>query len=127
MEESLIDMTALIGRIDRLLMEKKLSAARMARELGFSTGLYSQWKKGTQTPSAAKLLAVAQYLGVSVDYLLGYEPNESAVPLRRAIIAEIQELDEKSLEKVLDYVRFTSERQKKEQEGKLTGFPPSAL
>ena len=62
MEEYQIDMPALTGRIDRLLAEQKLSAARMARDLGFSSGLYSQWKKGSGTPSAAKLLAVAQYL-----------------------------------------------------------------
>ena len=124
MEEHQIDMPALTGRIDRLLAEQKLSAARMARDLGFSSGLYSQWKKGSGTPSAAKLLAVAQYLGVSVDYLLGYDPDESAVPLRRAIMAEMEGLDEKSLEKVLDYVRFTADRLKKEREGKLNPFPP---
>ena len=124
MEEYQIDMPALTGRIDRLLAEQKLSAARMARDLGFSSGLYSQWKKGSGTPSAAKLLAVAQYLGVSVDYLLGYDPDESAVPLRRTIIAEIQALNEKSLEKVLDYVRFTADREKKEQSGLSPAFPP---
>ena len=49
MEEYQIDMPALTGRIDRLLAEQKLSAARMARDLGFSSGLYSQWKKGSGT------------------------------------------------------------------------------
>ncbi len=124
MPEPTLDMKALTGRIDRILSEQKRTAARMARELGFSTGLYSQWKKGTAAPSAAKLLAVARYLHVSVDELLGYDPNASAAPLRRAIMAEMEGLDEKSLEKVLDYVRFTADRLKKEREGKLNPFPP---
>ena len=124
MPDSTIDMPALIERIDALLKEQKCTAARMSRELGFSTGLYSQWKKGTQAPTAAKLLSVARYLGVSMDDLLGYDPEADAAPLRRAILREIEPLNEKSLEKVLDYIRFTADRQKKEEQGLAPSFPP---
>lgn len=124
MKEHPIDMPALTGRIDQLLADKRCTPARMCRDLGFSSGLYSQWKKGLGSPSAAKLLAVARYLEVSIDYLLGYDPAANEAPLRRTILTEIRELDEKSLEKVLDYVRFTADRQKKEEAGLTPALPP---
>ena len=40
------------------------------QDLGYSSGLFSQWKKGSQKPSSDKLEKIADYLNVSVDYLL---------------------------------------------------------
>ena len=57
--------------INDLLKEKGISASKMMKDLGFSSGLFSQWKKGLQNPSRKKLEMIAQYFNVSVDYLLG--------------------------------------------------------
>lgn len=57
--------------INELLQNKGVSASKMMSELGFSSGLYSQWKSGKQKPSRDKLEKIAEYFGVSVDYLLG--------------------------------------------------------
>lgn len=59
-----------IQMIIGLLNQKGISAAKMCRELGFSSGLFYQWKKGSQNPSMDKLIKIAQYFNVSVDYLL---------------------------------------------------------
>lgn len=58
-------------KIIMLLNEKGISIAKMMRELGFSSGLFSQWKSGKQRPSAEKICKIAEYLNVSTDYLLG--------------------------------------------------------
>lgn len=58
-------------RIAKLLDENGISGAKMSRDLGFSSGLFSQWKKGTQEPSLEKAHKMAEYFGVSVDYLVG--------------------------------------------------------
>ena len=65
-----------IDRINYLLAQKGISAAQMSRDLGFSNGLYSQWKSGLQKPSAKKLTKIAEYFGVTVDYLLDHEGKE---------------------------------------------------
>ena len=57
--------------INELLKQRGISAAKMMNELGFSSGLYSQWKSGKQRPSWEKLIKIADYFGVSMDYLLG--------------------------------------------------------
>lgn len=56
--------------IDALLAVRGISAARMMRELGFSSGLYSQWRKGNQTPSTEKITAISNYFDIPADILI---------------------------------------------------------
>lgn len=107
------EIQQIITRINHLLKEKKVSAAQMARDLGFSSGLYTQWKQGKQIPSPEKLLKMADYFDVSTDYLLGHDPGADTSDLRRAILQAMEPLEPPALERVLDYVRFTAEQQEK--------------
>ena len=106
-----IDMPAFISRVTRLLKEQKKTPARMARDLGFSSGLFSQWKQSAQLPSGDKLYKIAVYLGVSIDYLLGLDPHAATADIRREIALELEPLNEEALERILDYVRFTVAQQ----------------
>ncbi len=45
-------------KIILLLNEKGISVAKMMKELGFSSGLFSQWKLGKQKPSGEKMFKV---------------------------------------------------------------------
>ncbi len=63
-------------RIENLLSVRGMSAYKLSKETGISTGLLSQWKKRSQAPSADKLKIVADYFGVSTDYLLTGEQKE---------------------------------------------------
>lgn len=58
---------------DNLLQKAGISANKMMKDLGFSSGLYYQWKKDLQNPSPTKLAAIAKYLDISVDTLMGVE------------------------------------------------------
>lgn len=74
-------------KIVELLAEKNISASKMMKELGFSSGLFSQWKSGKQKPSLEKIYKIANYFGVSTDYLLGndneIEPNADILPTEK--------------------------------------------
>ena len=61
---------SIIDRINGLLKERQISAAKMMRDLNLSSGLYSQWKSLGRIPSTDKIEMVAAYLGVSTDYLI---------------------------------------------------------
>ncbi|MBE6721893.1 MAG: helix-turn-helix transcriptional regulator [Ruminococcaceae bacterium] len=63
-------------RIELLMNQKGVTAYRVAKDTGLSTGLFSQWKKRMQKPSMDKLNKLADYFGVSVDYLSGNEQKE---------------------------------------------------
>lgn len=56
-------------RICRLAEKKGVSIAQVERDLGFSPA--SLRKMNTNKPSADRVLALAGYFGVSVDYLYG--------------------------------------------------------
>lgn len=58
-------------RITELCKEKGVTVAKLERETGISNGTISRW--GTSSPTVDKLRKVADYFGVSVDFLLGRE------------------------------------------------------
>lgn len=58
-----------------LCEERGLTVNELARLLGLSTGSPTAWKNGT-VPREATLNKIADYFGVSTDYLLGKEEKE---------------------------------------------------
>lgn len=59
-----------VEKINELLKVRGISANKLMGDIGFSSGLFSQWKKGLQKPSVDKLSKIADYFGVSVNDLL---------------------------------------------------------
>ena len=59
-----------VERFGDILQNKDITAYRVAKETGISQGLMAEYKKGIKTPTAENLVKIADYLGVSVDYLL---------------------------------------------------------
>lgn len=100
-----------IDRINDLLALKGISAAQMSRDLGFSNGLYSQWKSGLQKPSAKKLEKIAEYFDVTVDYLLGHtdEKNAPIVTTEGELWDRLNQLSDPELDELetfLDYLLY---------------------
>ncbi|MBQ1274162.1 MAG: helix-turn-helix transcriptional regulator [Cellulosilyticum sp.] len=62
-------------RIKQLANAKGLSLPALEAQLGFGNGTILKWDKST--PNADKLVKVADYFNVSVDYLLGREEAPS--------------------------------------------------
>lgn len=63
-------------RILGIITEKKLTHYRVAKDTGISLSLLGKWKeKPTSKISSEKLVLIADYLGCSVDYLLGRTDN----------------------------------------------------
>ena len=70
-------------RIELLMQKNGMSAYKLSKATGISTGLISQWKSRAQQPSAAKLQKVADYFGVTVDYLINGDGQEKAPVLTK--------------------------------------------
>lgn len=78
----------------RLLELKKVKAADVCRATGLPSSLFSEWKKGKSNPKVDKLQKIADYFGVTVDYLMTgkeAETKESQLKLR----------DEKEIKNIL--------------------------
>ncbi len=59
----------LLEKIQELCREKGTNLSKLEIELGFGKGTLYKW--GKSSPNTDKLLRVADYFGVSLDYLIG--------------------------------------------------------
>ena len=57
-------------RFEELLRKNSVTAYRVAKETGINTATLTAWKQGKYTPKIDKLIKIADFLGVSVDYFL---------------------------------------------------------
>lgn len=83
---------------ETLLSTHGVSAYQVAKATGISTGSLSDWKKGRSSPKADKLQKIADYFGVTVDYLLGNEQKEKST----AISGGLTEKDERDIGKKIE-------------------------
>lgn len=62
-----------------LCQKANKSPNAVAKELGISSGAVTSWKNG-KTPHHGTLIKIAQFFGVSTDFLLGVTPEPKASP-----------------------------------------------
>ena len=87
------DFMDMLKRIRILAAQKGVSVAQVEKECGFSKNSIIKWDKNM--PSGDKILRVAQYFGVSSDYLMGNEyAEESEYPeMYFSFLRSAKELD----------------------------------
>lgn len=94
-----------ISQIETLLKENGISKKKMLADLGLSINSFTNWSKRGTIPSAKVLDEIANYFGVSVDYLLGRDlspaPEKSSV-----VSALLSELSDSEIADVEQYIRF---------------------
>ena len=61
---------------EELLNKTNNRPADVVKATGIASSVFSEWKKGRSAPKIDKLLLIADYFGVSVDYFL--ESGKSA-------------------------------------------------
>jgi transcriptional regulator with XRE-family HTH domain len=64
---------------EELLKTHNVTAYRVAKETGISTGTLTDWKMGRSTPKRDKLKLLADYFGVNLEYLTGEDVEEKYV------------------------------------------------
>ena len=79
------------GIFENLLNMHKTTVYRVSKETGISATTFTDWKNGRSTPKADKLKKIADYFGVSLEYMMGEKDvKESLEGTRIAIIGEIR-------------------------------------
>ena len=53
------------------IADQNITAYRVAKETCISQGLMNEYKSGKKLPTLQNLLKIADYLNVSIDYLVG--------------------------------------------------------
>ena len=53
------------------IADQNITAYRVSKETGISQGLMNEYKSGKKLPTLQNLLKIADFLNVSIDYLVG--------------------------------------------------------
>ena len=94
----------------RLLDEKGLKNADVARATGISNMTLSDWKRGKSVPKSDKMRKIAEYLNVSVDYLMTGKDMEFAAEMAE-IDVTLSNMSERMKEYALRLNNLPSDKQ----------------
>ena len=61
----------------KLLQEHGITPYKVSKETGVSQSTLSDWKRGVSTPKQDKLQKIADYFGVTLEYLMTGEEKEA--------------------------------------------------
>lgn len=130
-----------MNRIKLLRSKKKLTQIELARMLGVAQNTLSTWENGRYEPDIASTIKLADFFGVSIDYLMGRDEqskngakhlaeklalNDGGKGIEetriynelmnneryRNFASGMLDLDEEDLEALEDYGRYLKERKK---------------
>jgi transcriptional regulator with XRE-family HTH domain len=92
-----------VEKVKAICKEKKIPISKLERDLGFGNGYVGQLKKGSFPDD--RLLAIANYLNVTTDYLMGSEQKENPTkqPLGE-VIPSYSDLSPDNQKKVRDFI-----------------------
>lgn len=106
-------------RLKELCATKGISTYKACTDVGLNRAAVAKWKGGS-TPNGDTALKLAEYFGVSVDYLLGKENAPTPKGERKIDLQDVDvgfygdfvELSEDDKETVRDMVRIMRDRRK---------------
>ena len=124
-------------RFNKILQEKELTAYKVAKDTGISRSTLAAWKKKEYTPKLDKLQKLANYLGVSIQYLTGesdqiddtqqmqapngyYVDKETAEyaemlrtrPGARLLFSAAKDISKEDMQKAVEYIEFLKSKNK---------------
>lgn len=83
---------------EQLLQRYGISSYKVSKETGIAQSVFSSWKNGISTPKNDKMKKIADYFGVTVDYLM---TGKNDIPEANS---EITEKDQKEIGRDLDRI-----------------------
>lgn len=94
----------------RLLDEKGLKNSDVSRGTGISNMTLSDWKRGKTKPKMDKMKLIADFLNVSVDYLMTGEEYEFSVEMAQKDLA-LSNMSERLKEYALKLSEMSEDKQ----------------
>lgn len=86
----------------QLMEEKGVTAYRVAKDTGITQATLSRWKTGKVSPSIETLQVLAEYFGVTIDYLMGNAHIDEQTPPKTQKAPTLNKKDERDIKKKMD-------------------------
>ncbi|HAG00833.1 MULTISPECIES: helix-turn-helix domain-containing protein [Paenibacillus] len=116
-------MQSIYQRIEHLIESRGMTKKAFCETLGISTGNFGDWKRGKTTPSTNKLIEIAAFFSVSLDWLIigKGKPTTRVNETREEYEAEtalsaLSGLEEREKEFIREYLEFSAYRRDKRNE-----------
>ena len=109
------------------MQKRGVSPTKATVEIGLSRTIGTKWKTTGATPQGETLSKIADYFGVSVDYLLGNEPKAktpaetgertvSDEDIMFALFNGADDITDEMFEEVKRFAQFIQERERKKSD-----------
>jgi len=104
-------------RLRKTRLDRGLSQTDLADRAGFQPSAISHFETGTRAPSFDNLRKLADALGVSIDYLLGrQDENTAAGPVAEQLYRDFKKLSSSDQETVAGMAKMLAEKHAREQQ-----------
>ena len=105
-----------------LLQRNGISTYQVSKATGIAQSVFSSWKNGISKPKADKLKKIADYFGVTTDYLLGRdekapdpeEPEQEQADVNMEFADRVSRLSESGREALSRYLDLLLKTEGKE-------------
>jgi transcriptional regulator with XRE-family HTH domain len=97
-----------VPRLFEEMEKRKIKPKDITAATGITAGSLTDWKAGRSAPTGKKLMVLAEFLNVPVEYLLGSEADENSIDLK--IQAEVKQLSNDQKSEVLKYIKFVQNK-----------------
>lgn len=91
-----------IERLKGLRAEHKITQSALAEAMGLSQQAIAKWETGKSSPDITTLKKLADYFGVTTDFLTGHTPSPDAHPDLPPLTPRDERNIAKEIEKILD-------------------------
>lgn len=107
-------------RVIDLINKNNITQKILASEIGVTEATLSRNLNGVHAPRSEEVLKIANYFGVTSDYLMGNtdEPTntiqiidmtnakDGVTKVQMDVLKKIEDLNEKDIEKIIDYIDY---------------------
>lgn len=105
----------------KLLEKKGVTAYKVGKATGIAGSTFSDWKSGRSIPKQEKLQKIADYFGVTVDYLMTgedfkYSDDDALLDVQisedfelKQAIKKYYTLDDRKKKHIIELINFLSE------------------
>lgn len=108
-----------MNRIKELRLQRGIMQKDLSEFLNVAQNTVSYWEKGTYQPDNEMLARIADFFGVTIDYLVGRTSSPELSVLDSelsevdfALYGEVKDLTDEEKEKILEFVKFTKSQRK---------------
>lgn len=96
-------MSKMLSKIQQTMKEKRISQRELCEKLGLKETNFGQWKRGKTESYKKYLPEIARILGVTVDYLLTGENEQTEAERYYKAILQASERDRKIIDILLGF------------------------